>query len=105
MTCNWDSHVPQPMEKKRFLELIAPVDYISEPGFCINTLYFGLAGAKPFLPQERVKITLEADRPVRSLEAGKLYLGYNDNALRNGLMELVEQYFPTPCCYEAEYFA
>jgi len=100
---NWDSHVPQMFDKKLFPELIEPVDYAALPGFCINTLYFGLRRFPAVLPQELVKITCESDRPVTALTAGKLFLGYNDNALRNGLAEVLEKIFPAPCRYEAEY--
>lgn len=100
---NWDSHVPQRFDKKLFAELIAPLDYVSPPGFCINTLYFGLLRFPPLVPQEPVKMTCESDRPVTALDTRKLFLGYNDNALRNGLAELLKQKFPAPCRYEAEY--
>lgn len=97
---NWDSHVPQPIDKQRFLRLIAPVDYAALPGFCINTLYFGLAGVKPLVMQSQVKLTCENDCAVAGLPADKLYLGYNDRALRNGLKPLLEERFPLPSRYE-----
>ena len=100
---NWDSHVPQMFEKKLFPGLAAAVDYAAPPGFCINTLYFGLRRFPAVLPQELVKMTCESDRPVTALDTRKLFLGYNDNALRNGLAELLEKFFPAPCRYEAGY--
>lgn len=100
---NWDSHVPQPIRKKRFLELVAPLDYITEPGFCINTLYFGLMRTSPVLPQSLVKLTCESTREVKSLAVPKLYLGYNDHALEHGLIPLLKARFPMPCRYEKEY--
>ena len=100
---NWDSHVPQRFDKKLFAELIAPTGYAAPPGFCINTLYFGLRRFPAVLPQELVKVTCESDRPVTALNSRKLFLGYNDNALRSGLAQVLEKMFPAPCRYEAEY--
>ena len=100
---NWDSHVPQMFDKKLFPELIAPLDYTALPGFCVNTLYFGLRRFPAVLPQNLVKMTCESDRPVSALDTRKLFLGYNDDALYSGLAEVLEQTFPTPCRYEMEY--
>ncbi len=82
---HWDSHVPQPIDKAAFLRLTDGVDYQSEPGYCVNTLYFGLKGEDPHVYQHQVKHTQETAKSccggvARKLEQ-KTWLGYNDEGL------------------------
>ncbi len=98
---NWDSHVPQPMDKIRFRQLLEPIDFATLPGYCVNTLYFGLAAIRPLVAQSQVKATFESSEPVVELPKNKLFLGYNDAAFESGLMTLLERRFPEKCSYEA----
>ena len=103
ISCNWDSHVPQIMEKSQFARIMRQIDYISEPGYCINTLYFGMAGTLPLLEQSRVKVTLERKIFLDSLPENKLFLGYNNESLQGNLAGLLLERFPEPCVFEKEF--
>ena len=100
LECNYESHTPQRFNKKLFSALFRSADYAREPGYCINTLYFGFYGTGGKLEQSMVKSTCEQPLKLNQLPADKLFLGYNDAALQGGLKPLLEAYFPTPCSYE-----
>ena len=99
---NWDSHVPQIMEKSLFKKLMESVDYQKPPGYCVNTLYFGLARTPPRLEQSRIKTTCEAEQNYPFLPAERLFLGYNDAACRGNLLQLLMQYLPQRSIYEKD---
>lgn len=96
---NWDSHLPVPINKKLFRQLISPIDYASEPGYCVNTLYFGLASTPPLLEQNLIKATFEQTATIKKLP-DKLFCGYNDKGLNGNLQELLLEHFPEPSVYE-----
>jgi hypothetical protein len=97
---NWESHTPQIMDKNLFRKLVTPVDYIQSPGLGVNTLYFGLAATPPLLEQSQVKATFESPAALMQLPADKLFIGYNDAALRGNLASLLLKFFPEKCRYE-----
>ena len=98
---NWDSHTPQPMNKALFKRLMGSVNYVPEPGFCINTLYFGLQNTKPLLPQHLIKVTIEQAHKLKTLPENKLFIGYNDRGLQGNLKQLLQERFPLPSRFEA----
>ena len=100
LNCNFESHTPQKFNKQKFINLFRAVDYAKIPGFCINTLYFGMLGTEGKLEQKLLKATYENASGTDSLPADMLFLGYNDNALSGNLKNLLEARFPEPCRYE-----
>ena len=91
---NFDSHVPQLMDKELFRKVMRSVDYTVAPGYCVNTLYFGLAKIPGVIPQERLKATVEKSAILPKLPADKLFIGCNDEAMLGNLPELLTEYFP-----------
>lgn len=101
LTYNYDSHVPQPMNRTNFLKL-KEVDYQSGLGFCICTLYFGLAKIPATSKQDDIKFTAETEQKinVKTLET-KTWLGFNEIGYsKGGVKEYLEKKFPKKSRYE-----
>ena len=99
VSCNWDSHVPQPIDKNKFSHIMRGLDFVKLPGLCINTAYFGVKGETPRCHQESVKRTYENDL-CTSYELDKIFVGYNDAGYNSGLREALFKRFDAPCKYE-----
>ena len=100
LSCNFDTHLPMPLEKAAFTRIMNNAKYSAEPGYCVNTLYCGMLGMTGALEQQRIKHTAESRETLTALPQDKLFLGYNDCAMQNGLPELLLDYFPEKCKYE-----
>lgn len=96
---NWDSHVPQPMDKHIFKSIMSSIDYMTLPGVCINTAYFGVKGETPRWSQQEFKHTYESIG-CTDFKTDKLFVGYNDNGFNNGLREVLLNKFSKPSKYE-----
>jgi hypothetical protein len=102
-TWHYDSHVPQPIERKTFLDATRDLDYQDGLGYTINTVYFnavlqthvGLGARKANL--ENAANDVAAVR--RSLD-GKTFLGFNDRGLTPALKQVLAERFPKPSKYE-----
>lgn len=93
MPHNYDSHVPQPMKKALF-EKIRNIDYQSGLGYCINTLYFGLAGCPQSILQGDVKATFECNQSFKEdLIVGKKWIGFSNSGYTPGLKSFLEKKF------------
>jgi hypothetical protein len=105
-TWNYDSHIPMTVNKHKFKEVWSKFPWQKSIGYCINTLYFNMALDK-HQHYENKKISVEApvsDSDVLAAQIkGKKYLGYNDKGLNDVLKEAIQQRFPDPCRFEAEY--
>ena len=99
VSCNWDSHVPQPIHKQKFKDAMSKVDFISLPGLCINTAYFGLVNEQKKIIQSSVKATYETSGTC-TYDMSKMFIGYNDNGFNSGLREALLDKFSKPCKYE-----
>lgn len=97
---NHDSHLPQRMNKQTFKKIMENINYVSAPGYCVNTLYFGLAKIPAYIAQESLKVTIEQAVILKKLPENKMFIGYNDKALEGNLPDLLKQRFPLPCQYE-----
>jgi hypothetical protein len=78
---HWDAHVPQPFNKKLFIEITESVDYAQVPGYAINTLYFNMSDTKPVVQKDTVKCTVEDKMDLfkfHELVREMRWLGYND---------------------------
>ena len=98
---NWDSHLPQIMDKEHFKNIMENIDYAAEPGYCVNTLYFGWLNTPPQLPQQAVKATVEQELFLPELPQRKIFLGYNDAACRGNLPRLLKKHFSVRSKFES----
>ena len=101
LDCNFDSHLPMPMYKKQFCKIMQKVNYHRQPGYCINTLYCGMSGIKGGIPQNQIKYTAETAINLKELPKDKLFIGYNDEAMKSNLPELLQEHFREKCKYES----
>lgn len=99
---NWDSHVPQIMQKSLFKKIMAGIDYQTPEGYCVNTLYFGLTDTPPRLEQSRIKTTCETAQHYPYLPRERLFIGYNDAACRGNILQLLQEYLPAMSVYERQ---
>lgn len=99
LDCNFDGHVPMVYTKEEFVRALKGVDYVPEPGFCINTLVCGILGKPKEVSMNDVKVTAESggDRKFD----GKLYVGYNDTGFSGGMRDALFKAFPLKSKYEA----
>ncbi len=101
LTYNFDSHIAQPFKKSLFSKL-KEVDYQTGLGFCICTLYFGLAKIPATHKQDDVKYTAETEKEIdlKNLET-KTWLGFNEIGFsKSGVKEFLEKKFPKKSKYE-----
>ena len=99
---NWDSHVPQPMDKDRFRDIMLSIPYTTLPGVCINTAYFGIKLESPMICQSDIKDTFESEC-AHPIQATKPIIGFNDKGYNTGLKEYLFELFPDKCKYEKDY--
>lgn len=97
--CNWDSHIPQPIDKSLFKSIMSELPYTQQPGLCINTAYFGVKYEYPRIDQRSVKTTYEDSTPVTTLP-DTLFIGYNDDGINAGLRPLLLDKFGGISKYE-----
>ena len=97
LNCNFDSHVPVTMQKTLFKKIMQDADYTQEPGYCINTLYYGMAGLQGGIKQKVIKYTAESSKKLNCLPLDKLFLGYNDAAMQSDLPQLLQEHFKEKC--------
>ena len=81
---NYDSHVPQPYNKTDVGKVFSTFNYTQQPGFCINTIYYGLLQKERQAEQHMVKHTFQGGFnkiPKNML----LYAGYDDASFTKGM--------------------
>ena len=100
LNCNFDSHLPMPMYKELFCQIMQQANYQQEPGYCINTLYCGMSGLQGGVPQNQIKYTAESADDLIELPKDKLFIGYNDAAMQSNLPQLLQKHFHKQCKYE-----
>ena len=80
---NYDSHVPQPYKKDEVLDIFSRVPYTVQPGFCINTIYYGML-RQPYTKMQRdTKVNFEG-KEVMIPRHMKLYAGHDPQCWRLG---------------------
>ena len=95
---NWDSHVPQPINKNLFMETMGSINFRSLPGVCINTAYFGLNDEKPLFNQDSLKETYE--KAGADVLLKKPFIGWNDRGYLPNLRGRLLNMFKNPSKYE-----
>lgn len=105
---NLDAHVPVMYTKTDFRRALEGVDYVTAPGFCINTLVCGLTGRTGDVDMTAVKVTAESGDDLRALaESGcafpdtARFIGYNDDGFIGGFREALFHFFPKKSKFEA----
>ncbi len=100
----FDTHLPSVYDKFEFIEAMRQVDYITSPGFTINTLYHNMAGNKPnglLLHNQwagiKEKLTLAE---IADKCQGKQYLNNTPGGLSDGFKQYLQEQFAEPCRFE-----
>lgn len=101
LTYNFDSHVPQPYNKKAALDVFTSVPYMEQPGFCINTIYYGMLRTPPQLHQKIAKTTFEKGTLCITNNM-KPYVGYDNASFLAGIWLWLVGRFPEPSKYEKD---
>lgn len=99
MQNNFDSHVPQPYKKADVNFVFNTVPYTVKPGFCINTIYYGMLRQPQTAKQEFTKSTFERGFngiPVKLM----LYSGVDDQSFSKGMAHFFTGLFYEPCCFQ-----
>lgn len=102
-TFHYDAHVPQPMDRHQFAEIMGGIDYHAGDGYTVNTLFFNLALKRH---QRLPSIKANFERPeidageVRRKIKGKTFLGYNEGGLTPALKTVLAELFPVPSRFE-----
>lgn len=101
LTLNWnyDSHVPQPYRKDAVLDIFSRVPYTVQPGFCINTIYYGML-RQPYTKQQReVKVNFEG-KSLSIPTHMKLYAGHDPQCWKLGAAAFFTGFFYDKCRFE-----
>lgn len=96
---NYDSHVPQPYNKTDVSKVFSTLNYTQQPGFCINTIYYGLLQKQPTANQSNVKHTFQGgfNRVPKEM---LLYAGYDDKSFAAGISHFFLGMFYNKSKYE-----
>ena len=96
---NYDSHVPQPYKKDEVLDIFNRVPYTEQPGFCINTIYYGMLRQPPTKIQREVKHNFEG-KTISIPTTMKLYAGHDPQCWRLGASLFFTGMFYDKCKFE-----
>lgn len=102
-TYHYDSHIPMPVKKSKFREIMEQMVFKEHERYTINTLYFNQA-----LRSHRHIGILKArfEMPyihlvdVEALTYNRLYLAYNNQGLTPALKQFIQKQFPEKSQYE-----
>lgn len=98
---NYESHTPQLFRHAReLLARLGKVDYVTDPGYGIHTLFYLLCPAGAPVGMTSVKTTYERPDQMGQVP-DKMFIGYNDECFLGGLREKLMQLFPKKSRYEA----
>ena len=104
LDCNFEAHCPMEFDGQKVLKGMKGVDYCAQPGLTICTCWKIVSNDCDDIGVEQttIKVTMENGASVifNSLTDGKLFLGYNDNALNEGLGDKLLNLFPNKSRYE-----
>jgi glycosyltransferase involved in cell wall biosynthesis len=101
-TMHGDTHVPIPMDRKKFLELVSGGGWDDGDGLTVGTWYVNQTGTDSPTMGDR-KATLEGLRSMaqtRAAVAGRWFLGYNDAGFTSDLRAVLDELFPEKCRWE-----
>ena len=95
---NYEAHVPQRFPTQKVLDVMFGIDYQSDVGYGINTLFFGLLKENGGFDQRLFKNTVENNDNKNPL-LDKPLLGYNDKGF-SVLKDKLFKMFPYKSKYE-----
>lgn len=96
---NYEVHAPQVFDADLIRKVIPTVDYQSDIGYCIYTLFRGMCHETGGVEQSPYKDTIEEENQVDA-PLDKLFVGYNDTAFDAGLRERLFGIFSEKSKYE-----
>lgn len=96
---NYDSHTPQKFNATKVLRGLGGIDYASDIGYCIYTLFRCVSGETGGVHQNEYKTTHESEGSVNS-SMDRMFVGYNDEAFLHGLRERLFEKYPDKSRYE-----
>ena len=96
---NYEVHAPQVFDASVLRDAIRGVDYESDIGYGIYTLFRGLCGETGGVDQRGFKTTHESEADA-SAPMDRMFAGYNDGAFCNGLRERLFGIFSEKSRYE-----
>lgn len=105
-TYNYDIHIPFMVDKKKFVEVWNSVDFESDIGYCINTLFFNIifcnANNKCYIWDEKCTIEKQFydQGQIYEMLQDKRFLGYGVRGLNDTLKIVIKQLFPNKSKYE-----
>lgn len=99
LTHNYESHTPQRFPTQKLLKAIDGVDYESNVGYGICTLFYGLLGITGGFDQRIFKETCESNMVQPRFRHH--FIGYNDSGfIFGGVREALLERFPNKSKYE-----
>ncbi len=102
---NYDSHLPAPMERDRFLDVFNRASYKKLPGLTIDSTYFNCCGLQEHVRLPR-RFRFRLDRPVedtsrlRRVLRRAHYLNLTNRATGPTLEQILTERFPRPSRFE-----
>jgi len=102
---NYDSHLPVPMQRDRFLEIFNRASYKKLPGLTIDSTYFNCCGLDEHVRLPR-RFRVRVDRPIEDpSRLGRVlrrahYLNLTDRAVGTTLERVLQEMFPKPSRFE-----
>ena len=99
MRYNYDAHTPQPYTKQNAKYVFSTVPYMTQPGFCINTIYYGILGQPGTLDQEQAKFTVQGKLQAVPTKR-RIYCGYDDFGFNSGANCFLLGYLFDKCKYQ-----
>ena len=96
---NYDAHTPQPYTKQNAKYVFNTVPYMDQPGFCINTIYYGILGQPGTLDQEQAKFTVKGKLQALPTKR-RIYFGYDDFGFNSGANCFLLGYLFDKCKYQ-----
>jgi len=102
---NYDSHLPVPMQRDRFLEIFGRASYKKRPGLTIDSTYFNCCGLDQHIPlprRFRVRLDRRVEDTVRlhRILGRACYLNLTDRAVGPALEQALCAMFPKPSRFE-----
>ena len=99
-TVDYEAHTPVLFRRDDYLNMQREFDFTgTEPGLCYISLYCNRYPVEKVQMREEVKATV-TDRFGREVFNGKRFLGYNDNGVKAGVLQVLGEALNTPCRYE-----
>lgn len=98
---NFDTHCPKEINKTRFNNTVARLDWKREHGYCIKTEYSKTQAPNTFLLYPDCKFR----RPTTHIEivkaiSGRLYFSIDDKALNEDMILVLNSLYPTKSRWE-----